>query len=187
MNVARSHGLDALTMRLVADDLGSGTMSLYRHVVDRDDMLRGMIELVGERVVHPPQKDDPVEEIADIFSTIYRAFRADPWVVRYLIDGNIGSRRIFPLVERIMLALEALKFNGGDAWRTFNMLLHYTYGEVLVIDGAQRRLAPAQKPEPEFLQNFPAIARNLVAAAGEQGSSDTFQRNIRRLLQNLSR
>jgi hypothetical protein len=37
--VVRREGVDALTMRRVARELGSSTMALYRHVRDRDELL----------------------------------------------------------------------------------------------------------------------------------------------------
>ena len=41
------HGLDSLSMRELAHDLGVGAMSLYRHVHDKDELL----ELITDRVI----------------------------------------------------------------------------------------------------------------------------------------
>ncbi len=43
MIVARE-GIDALTMRRLADSLGCSTMGLYRHARDKDELLMPMID-----------------------------------------------------------------------------------------------------------------------------------------------
>ena len=46
VDVLDEHGLDGLTMRAVADRLGAGAMSLYRHVAGREELL----DLVAARL-----------------------------------------------------------------------------------------------------------------------------------------
>ena len=43
-------GLEGLTMRALAEELGCGTMSLYSHIEGRDDLLAGIVALVIERM-----------------------------------------------------------------------------------------------------------------------------------------
>jgi AcrR family transcriptional regulator len=47
--VAEREGLERLSMRLLARELGVSTMALYRHVTNKDDLLNGLVErLLGE-------------------------------------------------------------------------------------------------------------------------------------------
>ena len=46
-------GMEALTMRRLADHLGAGAMSLYRHVDGRDDLLDLVVEGVVESIAIP--------------------------------------------------------------------------------------------------------------------------------------
>jgi AcrR family transcriptional regulator len=49
IKIADAEGLDALTMRRLAKELGSGTMSLYRYVKTKDELLELMTdEVLGE-------------------------------------------------------------------------------------------------------------------------------------------
>jgi AcrR family transcriptional regulator len=52
--VADAEGLDAVSMRRVAGDLGSGTATLYRYITNRDELLDLMIDAV--------QGEDPLPE-----------------------------------------------------------------------------------------------------------------------------
>ena len=48
IEIADRDGLEALSMRRVAAALGAGTMSLYRHVAGKDDLIDLMAEAVLE-------------------------------------------------------------------------------------------------------------------------------------------
>ncbi len=44
--LAARDGIEALTMRKLADELGAGAMSLYHHVPNKDELLDGMVDIV---------------------------------------------------------------------------------------------------------------------------------------------
>ena len=53
VDLADREGIDALSMRRLAKDLGVEAMSLYNHVANKDEILVGMIELVASEVEDP--------------------------------------------------------------------------------------------------------------------------------------
>src|ERR671918_464624 len=54
VELADGHGLPALTMRRLAQELGVEAMSLYYYVSGKDDLLGGMVDLVTSQIVIPP-------------------------------------------------------------------------------------------------------------------------------------
>jgi AcrR family transcriptional regulator len=55
---ADRHGLESLSMRKLADELGAGAMSLYHYVPNKEQLLDGMIDIVfGE--IEPPSLELP--------------------------------------------------------------------------------------------------------------------------------
>ncbi len=59
--VAEREGLERLSMRLLAAELGVSTMALYRHVTNKDDLLDGLVErLLGE--LELPEESLPWDE-----------------------------------------------------------------------------------------------------------------------------
>ena len=48
--IADEHGIDAVTMRRVGDDLAAEAMSLYHHVANKNDLLDGVVDLVAEEI-----------------------------------------------------------------------------------------------------------------------------------------
>jgi AcrR family transcriptional regulator len=55
---ADAGGLDALTMRRLAEALGAAPMALYRHVANRDDLVDGLVDLVFAEIDLPPSGPD---------------------------------------------------------------------------------------------------------------------------------
>src|ERR1700712_3949388 len=79
--VADSDGLAGLSMRRVAAELGVATMSLYRHVRDKDDLLLQMMKrAIGEFGLPdpPPPGWRNAAELAT--RTLWAAFRRHPWL-----------------------------------------------------------------------------------------------------------
>src|SRR5688500_19101550 len=56
--LAEQHGLEALTMRRLGQELGVEAMSLYRYVANKDDLLDGMVDAVFGEIELPPHDTD---------------------------------------------------------------------------------------------------------------------------------
>ena len=53
MGRADHGGLEALTMRSLADELGVAPMALYRHIANKDDLIDAMIDTVFSEIGLP--------------------------------------------------------------------------------------------------------------------------------------
>lgn len=54
IELADVSGIDYLTMRKIAEHLGFEVMSLYNHVANKDDLLKGMVDVVAGEMDEPP-------------------------------------------------------------------------------------------------------------------------------------
>jgi len=79
--IADAEGLDGLSMRRVATELGAAPMSLYRHVTDKDDLLLRMMDAALREArlpaVAPPGWRPRLEVAA---RSLWAAFRRHPWL-----------------------------------------------------------------------------------------------------------
>ncbi|MBE1492825.1 TetR/AcrR family transcriptional regulator [Plantactinospora soyae] len=84
IEVADSVGLNDLSMRSVAERLGVGTMSLYRHVPGKEELLDVMIDRVSAEVVR--RNEDGHGDWRSRLEQVGRANRAmferHPWLLR---------------------------------------------------------------------------------------------------------
>lgn len=80
IKIADGEGLDALTMRRVAQELGAGTMSLYWHVRGKDEL----IELMRDEVAGEQTLQEPSGDWRSALATVARDTRAmflrHPWL-----------------------------------------------------------------------------------------------------------
>ena len=51
--LADRHGLEALSMRRLADELGAGAMSLYHYVPNKEQLIDGMVDIVFGEIAPP--------------------------------------------------------------------------------------------------------------------------------------
>lgn len=185
MRIVRAGGLEALTMRAVAQNLGSAPMSLYRHVTDREDLLLGMLDVVAAAVAVPAPNADPRAEILTLVAAVHDVLAADPWVVQVLVVDNLASPLILPVIERILLALALVGVPPARSAVVNNVLFEYVYGEVLThhhdkgADSVGRRMARAASAEA-----YPALAE-AIAAVPPSGPAHDFSDNLARILDGL--
>jgi AcrR family transcriptional regulator len=85
--IADAEGLDAVSMNRVAKELGTGAMSLYRHVESKDELLTLMVDAaLGEVPAAPP--DEPWRAGLVRWVRAYvAAMHAHPWSTRVPITG----------------------------------------------------------------------------------------------------
>ena len=111
--LADQGGVDSLSMRKVAQELGVVPMALYKHVANKDEMLDGMVDVVvGE--IDPPLADaDWKTAIRERVLSARRALLRHPWasqviesrtnptptVIGYM-DSMIGILRNGRLLDR---------------------------------------------------------------------------------------
>ncbi|MFE7799101.1 TetR/AcrR family transcriptional regulator [Nocardia sp. NPDC057440] len=84
ITLADTGGLDALSMRHIAERMGVGAMSLYRHVANKDELLAAMTDEVARRNPYPSPEGrnwtwrDRVRIAAEIDWALYQQH---PWVL----------------------------------------------------------------------------------------------------------
>ena len=72
---ADTHGIETLSMRILAAQLGCGVMSLYNHVADKDDLLDGMIDAVACEIDLPTTAGDRSTWSGDLRNCAISAYK----------------------------------------------------------------------------------------------------------------
>lgn len=104
----REHGYDAVTMRSIARELGTGPASLYAHVANR----AGLDQLVVGRVCAQWQVPDPDPErwdvqLRDSMVDLLELYRANPGVARCTLGMIPRDSGLLVVTERLLGLLEA--------------------------------------------------------------------------------
>jgi AcrR family transcriptional regulator len=81
MTVADEGGIDALTIRSLAQSLGVKPMSVYYYVANKDEILDGIVDLVFSQIELPRADGDWRAEIHRRAHSARRVLRAHPWAI----------------------------------------------------------------------------------------------------------
>ncbi|MER8185936.1 TetR/AcrR family transcriptional regulator C-terminal domain-containing protein [Kitasatospora sp. NPDC094015] len=134
--VADAEGLAALSMRRVAAELGMATMSLYRHVADKEDLLTRMLEACFTD--HPLPADPPDgwrPRLELVARALWTMFRRHPWLASALsVTRPQPVASALPFTEWV---LEALDGRGLDLQAVFTAhltLFNYIRGTALNLE-----------------------------------------------------
>src|ERR1700735_4486633 len=89
LRVADAEGLDAVSMRRVAAELGTGAASLYRYVETRDDLLDRMTDAVGSEYERPEPDGDWLAGLVAVGEQSRAILRRHPWLTGLAITRPV--------------------------------------------------------------------------------------------------
>ena len=129
MTVADSVGLDGLTMRRVGDELGVEAMSLYHHVNNKNELLRGMIDLVLAEIEVPTPGDDWRDAMRRRAASARAVFARHRWAVGLLEShSEDSSPQRLNYYDAILGTLRQAGFDPHMSIRAFALLDIFIYG-----------------------------------------------------------
>jgi AcrR family transcriptional regulator len=82
--LADQAGVDSLSMRKLAQELGVVPMALYKHVANKDEMLDGMVDVVVGEIDPPLSGADWKTTIRERVLSARRALLRHPWASRVI-------------------------------------------------------------------------------------------------------
>lgn len=162
-------GLDALTMRTMARELGMATMSVYRYVADRAELEALVVDHVLAAVDVAPPAGDWRAAITTLVVRLRAAVVEHPGTVPLLLRHRHSSPASLRWIEATLTVLTAAGFRGLDrviAQRTvvsflLGALQNDYYGPLSGAGtAAMARLSTADFP---LLAQTAAAARSLAA------------------------
>ena len=128
IRVADRGGVEAITMRRVAQELGVEAMSLYNHVPNKDALLDGMVEvLLGELEV-PSEKAGWEERVREAYRGFRRLARRHPNVFPLLVLRPPDTMDGVWLVEEFLKTMRGAGFDAATALNAFRTLSAYATG-----------------------------------------------------------
>jgi AcrR family transcriptional regulator len=131
--VADADGIDAVSMRRVAAELGCGTMSLYRHVRNKDELLDVMIDAgIGEaNGPHAVPCGDWREALRRSAHGLRAAMLRHPWVVRVIGRRPALGPNMLATTEATLSTVDGLGLSIDQMLWTIGVLNAFIVGFVV--------------------------------------------------------
>jgi AcrR family transcriptional regulator len=166
MAIADAEGLAGLSMRRVATEIGVATMSLYRHVADKDDLLLKMMDAAFGECRFPAQPPQGWREQLELAArTLWAMFQRHPWLAPAL-----SVTRPQPIASGLACAewvLSALDGRGLDPSTMVTIhitLVNYVRGTAMNLELEADAEAASGLNSEEWLDTQAPAMRSIVAA-----------------------
>jgi AcrR family transcriptional regulator len=180
MEVASSEGLAAVSMSRIATELGVATMSLYRYVATKDELLALMVDAAFQ---HPPATV-PRERWRAALSRWagehLAVLHRHRWVVRVPLSGPPITPNLVGWFERGLWALRGTRLAEGEKVSVLLLVNGFVRNEALLkadlqmAAGAGSTVANARSSYGRLLsglidpQRFPALSAVIAAGVFDQ-------------------
>src|SRR5690606_13549591 len=164
--LADEHGIEAVTMRRLAESLGVQAMSLYHHVPGRDALLDGMVESVFAEIELPPIDREWRPALEVRAASARKALLRHPWAVALLDSRTQPGHATLRHHDAVLGCLRRAGFSVVDAGHAFALLDAFIYGFVMQ-ESALPFETPAETQEiasamlAGLEQNYPYLAEVL--------------------------
>jgi AcrR family transcriptional regulator len=177
-------GLDALSMRRVADELGTGAASLYWHVADKDELLDLIFDrVIGEHDLPDPDPEHWTEQVKDVARQTRAAIARHRDIVRISIGRFPVGPNALRFSERLLAILRAGDLPDRLAVTATHLLMIVVNGFAVEEAGATQpgKGGPASQEMAAMVSDYyaslpPDRFPNLVAVASELTTADMDER-----------
>ena len=191
LKLADDGGLDALSMRKLAQQLGVEAMSLYNHVESKDDIVDGMIELVAAEIEPPDEAADWRTALRATATSTHEALMRHHWAAGVWMTPRKVSELRMRQSDAILRALREGGFSEDVAYHAFHVLTAQVIGFTLYLQSFRFDAAQLEQMAEWFLASFPAdeyphlaehVRQHLEPSEARQG---TFEFGLELVLDGL--
>jgi AcrR family transcriptional regulator len=197
VEIADADGLDAVTFRAIAARLGTGVMSLYNYVPDKQQLVYAMAELVSAELDRPEVTGDWRRDMHVIAGRQRDLALRHPWLIEATTHLQPLGPATLALLEFALGALGPAGLDVRDQLETIAMINGFVLnivraelgGRAAAADPAQQARQFAMLPELLATGRYPRFAA-VMASGGAPETFDPaahFDRLLDRILDGLVR
>jgi AcrR family transcriptional regulator len=193
LRIADEDGVDAVSMRRIASELRVGTMSLYHHVGDKDELIELMADAVSSELLIPG-------EVLGDWRTALRAiaqhtramFARHPWLIETAGQRPLVTPNQLRHVEQSIAAVADLDVDRETAVAMVMAVDDYTIGHVFrrfrFAEGERPTTTPEDRERIRELLGtgeFPLLAAAYAPESDLAPPDDTFDRGLEWLFEGM--
>lgn len=187
--IADQDGLDAVSMRRVAAELGTGAASLYRYVNTREDLLDLMTDATAAEYAFAAPSGDWLADLVDVGRQARVIMRRHPWLAALVLTRPVLGPNGLTLLEHVLDVLGPHPADIAAKVEAFAMLNAVT---AVFVGSELAGGSAAQQRNAAYLQHAvtsgerPRLARLLAQApAATAGTADRYGDILSRILAGL--
>jgi AcrR family transcriptional regulator len=184
-----AHGSEALTMRRLAEELGMGTMALYRYFPSKNDLMDAAIEVAAPEVELPEPGAAPwKDQLAGLARALFQAGLRHPSVARERFDRPLQTPGAMRVTDRAIALLLEAGLSKRDAVASFKALLVHTLGAAAFAASEARpevRQKASERHASASAEEVPAMAAVASEFTAALGGDQAFELGLAALLDGI--
>jgi AcrR family transcriptional regulator len=179
--VADADGLDAVSMRVLADRLGCTPRALYRHVSDKEEVLELLADRALANLPIPPDDEAWQTALLAFFTAMYELLVTSPAVTTIVAQQAVAGPQFRTHADHLVRRLLAAGFTPDIAVEAVVALAQYTLGAAL--PGTSQRLHDIYQTRPLDTEEgeLPALA-HVQAHFAKDNARGRFRTALSRLI-----
>ncbi|WP_199431862.1 TetR/AcrR family transcriptional regulator [Qaidamihabitans albus] len=192
IRIADEHGLEAVSMRKVAAELGTGAMSLYRYVENKECLHELMADRMLGRQEWPELTGDWREDLRDLARGARAILLAHPWLTEIWTGRPVMGPNMLAGLERSMAVVDGLGLDIDAMFEIVGLLNTWVTGHVQTelatrasfgdVEEWQRRMGPYVAMLADS-GDYPYLTRIVREAAAPHADPDErFERTLGRII-----
>ena len=131
MALADSDGIEALSMRRLAQELGVEAMSLYHHVANKGEILDGIVDLAVSEIELPSGEEEWDVAIRKCATSAHEAFLRHPWACSLVMSpgsSQIGHSARLRYIEWLLRRLREGGFSAELTYHAYHAVDSHVLG-----------------------------------------------------------
>lgn len=178
IGLADAGGIESLTMRRLAQELGVEAMTLYYYVANKDDILNGIADLIVGKIELPSPGADWKTAIRRTAISANEVLQRHPWAAGLVLSSSGFSEARMRYMDAILGSLREAGFSAETTDLAYHVLESHIMGFALWVAGmnlgSEEDVAALAK---DFLSDFPRdrlphLAEHIEQHMKPHGSDD---------------
>ena len=182
LRIVDDSGVGALSMRSLAAALGTGPMTLYNYVADKEGLEELVVAAIVAEVRLPTPTDDWQRDAHAIACAMWQGIRAHPAAIPLVLTRRMSSSTGFAAADALISTLNRADLDDPDRLAAFHALLGFVTGS-----------AQADLAGPLVAARIGSVAGTdhpnveaLSKVAAESTVEDDFDRGLSMLLDGIA-
>jgi len=199
IQIADADGLDAVSMRKVASRLNSGTMSLYRYVASRDELVELMVDQVYATFTLAPKTGDWRHDLTEAARRIHQTTLEHPWLAGQSVARLGLGPNLVRALESMLTLVDGYGMSADQMLDILGSIQAFVQGHALQEITEQNAIRAIKETTPEAhdqrearirtiigSDRYPQFTRVVTESTDEPDPSVVFERRLCYLLDGLS-
>ncbi|MFZ3556418.1 TetR/AcrR family transcriptional regulator [Streptomyces sp. BH055] len=199
VRVADAEGIDAVSMRKIAAELGMGTMSLYNYVPRKEDLYELMVDAVSGEYEFPEASGDWRADVLGLARQSRALMHRHPWMPGLMSPVYGFSPNALAYLEYCLSCLDPLDLPYGTKMELIaavtSVVTTYVANEIATAERTRSLPWSAEKEQAVRIAylgqqvasgRYPRLAASFAEDAGPIDLEAVFERALRRTLEGFA-